>query len=142
MTVGITIFGAILGERKVDLGIVFQTVIAKLVEGVKKGKATPIGPYLFHLYVGHEVLLLGEVVTYDIRLQLLKYNYTPDLEPNEDTSLRSDPNPEPSPPVRHSNWKSRNQAGSSQSRDNRGEGRELTQWEIDDTANSFPNAIQ
>ena len=50
VTVGNTIFGALLGERKVDLRVVLQAVVAKLVEGARKLKATPIGPYLFHLY--------------------------------------------------------------------------------------------
>ena len=52
VTVGNTIFGALLGERKVDWGIILQVVVAKLVEGARKLKATPIGPYLFHLYMG------------------------------------------------------------------------------------------
>ena len=48
MIVGNTIFGALLGERKVNLGIILQSVVAKLVEGAKKHKATSIGPYLLH----------------------------------------------------------------------------------------------
>ena len=50
--VGNTIFGALLGERKIDWGIILQSIVAKLVEGVWKSEVTPIGPYLFHLYVG------------------------------------------------------------------------------------------
>ena len=45
VTVGNTIFGALLGERKVDWGIVLQAVVAKLMDGA-------IGPYMFHLYMG------------------------------------------------------------------------------------------
>ena len=52
VTVGNTIFGALLGEQKMDWGILLQAVVAKLVDGVQKFKVTPIGPYLFHLYVG------------------------------------------------------------------------------------------
>ena len=44
VTVGNTVFGTLLGERKVDWGIVLQAVVAKLVEGARKLKATPIGP--------------------------------------------------------------------------------------------------
>ena len=44
VSVGNTIFGALLGERKVDWGIVLQAVVAKLVERARKLKATPIGP--------------------------------------------------------------------------------------------------
>ena len=56
VTVGNTIFGALLGERKVDWGIVLQAMVAKLVEGAWKLKAMPIRPYLFHLYRVHELL--------------------------------------------------------------------------------------
>ena len=73
VTVGNTIFGLLLGERKVDWGVILQSVIARLVEGTKKYKATPIGSYLFHLYVEQEVLLLEEMVAYDIGLDLLRY---------------------------------------------------------------------
>ena len=41
--VGNTIFGALLGERKVDWGILLQAVVTKLVDGVRNFKATPIG---------------------------------------------------------------------------------------------------
>ena len=70
--VGNTIFGALLGERRVDWGIVLQTIVTKLVEGAWKLKVTPIGPYVFHLYMGQEVLSAEEIVAYDIGLDLLK----------------------------------------------------------------------
>ena len=62
VTVGNTIFGALLDERKVDWGIVLEAVVGKLVEGARKLKATPIGPYLFHLYMGQELLNGEEMV--------------------------------------------------------------------------------
>ena len=52
VTVGNTILDALLGERKVDWGILLQAVVAKLVDGVRKFKTTPIGSYLFHPYMG------------------------------------------------------------------------------------------
>ena len=82
MTVGNTIFGALLGERKVDWGILLQVVVAKLVDGVRKFKATPIGPYLFHLYVGQELLNGEEMVAYKIGRNLLKYDCTPNPDPD------------------------------------------------------------
>ena len=84
VTVGNTIFGALLGERKVDWGVVIQAVVAKLIEGARKLKATLIGPYLFHLYMGHEVLNGEEMVAYDIGLDLLKYNCTPEPDSDQD----------------------------------------------------------
>ena len=80
---GNTIFGALLGERKVDWGIVLQAVVAKLVEEARKLKATPIGPYLFHLYMGQEALNGEEMVAYEIGLDLLKYDCTPKLDPDK-----------------------------------------------------------
>ena len=80
--VGNTIFGALLGERKVTWGILLQAVVAKLVDEVRKFKATPIGPYLFHLYMGQELLNREEMVAYKIGLDLLKYNCTPDPDPD------------------------------------------------------------
>ena len=84
VTMSNTIFGALLGERKVDWGIVLQAVIAKLVEGAQKLKATSIGPYMFHLYMRQEVLSTEEMAAYDIGLDLFKYNCTPKLEPEPD----------------------------------------------------------
>ena len=93
VTVSNTIFGALLDERKVDWGILLQSVVAKLVDGVQKFKATPIGPYLFHLYMGQELLNGEEMVAYEIGLDLLKYNCTPDpdLDQGHDSPTRSDP---------------------------------------------------
>ena len=93
VTIGNTIFGALLGERKVDWGIVLQVVVAKLVDGARKLKAMPIGPYMFHLYMGQEVLSADEIVVYNIGLDLLKYDCTPEPEPKADQGslTRSDP---------------------------------------------------
>ena len=57
--------------------------MANLVEGARKLKATPIGPYLFHLYMGQEVLNGEEMVAYEIGLDLLKYNCTLESDPNQ-----------------------------------------------------------
>ena len=78
MTVGNTIFEALLGERKVDWGIILQAVVAKLVENARNHKAIPIGRYLFHMYAGQKMLLPGEIVAYNIGLDLVKYNCTLD----------------------------------------------------------------
>ena len=56
--------------------------MAKLVEGARKFKATPIGPYLFHLYRGQELLNGEEMVAYEIGLDLLKYDCTPEPDPD------------------------------------------------------------
>ena len=139
MTVGNTIFEALLGDQRVDWGLIFQSVVTKLVEATRKLKAMPIEPYLFHLYVGQEVLCWEEMVTYDIGLDLLKYNCTPEAEPDQDSPPR--PNPQPSPSVGQSNRKSNNRPSSFHSQDAR-RGDDLTQQEIEEMANSFTNAIK
>ena len=79
--------------------------MAKLVEGARKLKATPIEPYLFHLYMGQEVLNGKKMVAYEIGLDLLKYNCTPELDPDQyqDSPTRSDPALSPS--VQHNRKK-------------------------------------
>ena len=48
MAVGNTIFGALMGDRPIDWGLML--LVGRLAESVGKGKATPIYPYMFHLY--------------------------------------------------------------------------------------------
>ena len=64
ITVGNTIFGALSGERPVDWGIVVKDLVQRLVSGMEKSKATPICPYVFHLYHLHELLLPAEKKKY------------------------------------------------------------------------------
>ena len=111
MTVGNTIFGALLGERKADWRIVLQAVIAKLVEAAWKLKATPIGPYMFHLYMGQEVLNAEEMVAYDISLDLLKYDCTPKPEPTPDQGSLEKSDPQPSPFIRRNQQKKNDRPG-------------------------------
>ena len=96
VTVDNTIFDALLGERKVDWRIILQSVITKLVEGARKLKATSIGSYMFHFYMGQEVLSVEEMVAYAIGLDLLKYDCTLEPELDRGSSARSDPQPNPS----------------------------------------------
>ena len=122
--VGNSIFGALLGERKVDWGILLQAVVAKLVEGVRKFKATPIGPYLFHMYMGQELLNGEEMVAYEIGLDILKYDCTPDPDQGQDSPTRSDPTPSPS--AKHNKRKKEDRPRSSQDCGNRNKAKDLT----------------
>ena len=142
VTVGNTIFGALLGEWKVDWGILLQAVVTKLVDGVRKFKATPIGPYLFYLYKGQELLNGKEMVAYEIGLDLLKYDCTPDpnLDQGQDSPMRSDRTP--SPFAKHNKRKKEDQPGSSQDRGNWNKNKGLTQQELTETAHSFEDAIR
>ena len=141
VTVGNTIFGALLGERKVDWGIVLQAVVAKLVEGARKLKATPIGPYLFHLYMGQEALNREEMVAYEIGLDLLKYNCTPELDSNQDQDSPTRSDPAPSTSAKHNKRKKGDRLGSSPNRGDRNKTKELTQQELEEMSHSFDHAI-
>ena len=56
---------------------------------MKKSKATPICPYVFHLYHSHELLLPAEKKEYRIQEALVKHN----VESEEDEDLASPANP-------------------------------------------------
>ena len=117
-------------------------MVTKFVDGVQKFKATPIGPYLFHLYKGQELLNREEMVAYEIGLDLLKYDCTPDPDPDQgqDSPTRSDPTPSPS--AKHNKRKKEDRPRSSQDRGNRNKNKVLTQQELTEMAHSFEHAIQ
>ena len=88
--VGNTIFGALSGERPVDWGIVVKDLVQRLLSGMGKSKATPICPYIFHLYHSHELLLPAEKKEYRIQDALVKHN----VESEEDEDPASPANPD------------------------------------------------
>ena len=89
ITVGNTIFGALSGERPVDWGVVVKDLVQRLLFGMGRSKATPICPYIFHLYHSHELLLPAEKKEYRIKEALLKHNV--ESEGEEDPESPEDP---------------------------------------------------
>ena len=90
ITVGNTIFGALSGERPVDWGIVVKDLIQRLLSGMGKSKATPICPYIFHLYHSQELLLPAEKKEYRIQEALVKHNVESEEEEDPDRPANSD----------------------------------------------------
>ena len=90
ITVGNTIFEALSGERPVDWGIVVKDLVQRLLSGMEKSKATPICPYVFHLYHSHELLLPAKKKEYRIQEALAKHN----VESEEDEDPTSPANPD------------------------------------------------
>ena len=90
ITIGNTIFGALSGERPVDWGVVVKDVVQRLLSGMGKSKATPICPYIFHLYHAHELLFTAEKKKYRIQEALVKHN----VESEEDDDPASPVNPD------------------------------------------------
>ena len=76
-------------------------------------------------------------MAYDIGLDLLKYDCTPESEPNQGSPTKSDPHPNPF--VRRNRRKTSDRPGLLQSLGNRGEVLDLTQQEM---SHSFSNAIR
>ena len=94
ITVGNTIFGALSRERPVDWGIVVKDLVQRLLSEMEKSKATPICPYMFHLYHSHELLLPAEKKEYRIKEALLKHNM--ESEGEEDPESLANPDEEDS----------------------------------------------
>ena len=90
ITVGNTIFRALSGERPVDWGIVVKDLVQRLLSGMGKSKATPICPYIFHLYHLHELLLLAEKKEYRIQEALVKHNVESEEEEDPDSPANLD----------------------------------------------------
>ena len=90
VTVRNTIFGALLGDRPMDWGLLIHDVVAQMVGLVSKGKPTMVCPFMFHLYKERQVLRSSELATYTLAMEMVKYDCTLDPEPN------SEQNPTPS----------------------------------------------
>ena len=66
-----------------------KDVVQRLLSGMGKSKATPICPYIFHLYHAHVLLLIAEK-EYRIQEALVKHN----VESEEDDDPASPVNPD------------------------------------------------
>jgi hypothetical protein len=73
VTWGNTIFGALNGGRKVNWARVITTLVIQLAARVGKSRATPICPFLFHLYERKELLKPEEEKAWKIQEGMLKY---------------------------------------------------------------------
>ena len=90
ITVGNTIFGALSGERPVDWGIIVKDLVQRLLSGMGKSKATPICPYVFHLYHSQELLLPTEKKEYRTKEALQKYNVESEREDDPENPANPD----------------------------------------------------
>ena len=67
-----------------------KDLVQRLQSGMGRSKATPICPYIFHLYHSHELLLPAEKKEYRIQEALVKHN----VESDEDKDPASLANPD------------------------------------------------
>jgi hypothetical protein len=70
---GNTIFGALNGGKKVNWARVITTLVIQLAARVGKSRATPICPFLYHLYERKELLKPEEEKSWKIQEGMLKY---------------------------------------------------------------------
>jgi hypothetical protein len=73
VTLGNTIFGALIGGRKVNWARIITNLVIQLASRVFKTRASPICPFLYHLYERRELLKPEEERTWKIQEGMMKY---------------------------------------------------------------------
>jgi hypothetical protein len=73
ITWGNTIFGALNGGRKVNWARIITNLVIQLAARVGKSRASPICPFLYHLYERKELLKPEEEKSWKIQEGMLKY---------------------------------------------------------------------
>ena len=76
--VGNIVFGALSKEKRVDWAKVISGIVTGLISNVGKSRATPICPYLFHLYKKQGLLTLEENKEWRVQMALLKFGRSDD----------------------------------------------------------------
>jgi hypothetical protein len=73
VTMGNTIFGALNGGRKVNWARIITNLVVQLAARVGKSRASPLCPFLYHLYERKELLLPEEEKSWKIQEAMMKY---------------------------------------------------------------------
>jgi hypothetical protein len=73
VTLGNTIFGALIGGRKVSWARIITNLVIQLASRVGKTRASPICPFLYHLYERRELPKPEEERTWKIQEGMMKY---------------------------------------------------------------------
>jgi hypothetical protein len=71
---GNTIFGVLNGERKVNWARIIANLVIQLAAWVGKSRASPICPFLYHLYERKELLRPEEEKSWKIQEAMMKYS--------------------------------------------------------------------
>jgi hypothetical protein len=80
VTLGNTIFGALIGGRKVNWARIITNLVIQLASRVGKTRASPICPFLYHLYERKELLKPEEERTWKIQEGMMKYGESGSLD--------------------------------------------------------------
>jgi len=104
ITLANTIFGALTGCRRVDWSRIISDLVTQLVSRVGKSRATPVCPYIFHLYHHNELLSPAELKTWKNQVYLLQYGESDEDEEHksgsEEPGDESDEEEEDMPPLK------------------------------------------
>jgi hypothetical protein len=73
VTKGNTIFGALNGGQKVNWARIISNLVVQLVVRVGKSRASPICPFIYHLYERKELLRVEEEKSWKIQEAMMKY---------------------------------------------------------------------
>ena len=81
-------------------------------------------------------------MAYEIGLDLLKYDCTPELDPDQDQDSLTRSDPMPNTSAKHNKQKKGDRPGSLQDRADRNKAKELIQQELEEMSHSFDHAIR
>jgi hypothetical protein len=73
VTMDNTIFGVLNGSRKVNWARIISNLVVQLVARVGKSRASPICPFLYHLYERKELLRAADEKNWKIQEAMMKY---------------------------------------------------------------------
>jgi hypothetical protein len=73
VTLGNTIFGALIGGRKVNWAKIITNLVIQLASRIGNSRASPICPFLYHLYERKELLKPEEEKTWKVQEGMMKY---------------------------------------------------------------------
>jgi hypothetical protein len=90
VTLGNMIFGALNGGRKVNWARIITNLVVQLVARVRKSRASPICPFLYHLYERKELLWVEEEKSWKIQEAMMKYGKSGSLDEDRSGSGSDD----------------------------------------------------
>ena len=103
ITIGNQVFGAIVGNRKMNWSRIMGDLVSSMLPRIGKSWATPVCPYLFHLYKENGLLAGTEEKTWKNQETLLKYGESGSEDESEGASgseTESGEEEDPKPPTK------------------------------------------
>ena len=80
VAIGNTIFGVLYSDSKEDWALVLRDTMKRLLTALGKSRASPICPFVFHLYITYNAIRPEDKKVYMVEESMLKHNIEPDEE--------------------------------------------------------------